>query len=574
METPGSVRSQAVIRWSGEAGEGVVSIGHIIGRAAARSGLYVFTEEKYGAEVRGGPASVQVRMGHHPVLSPGDGVDLLMAMDKEDISEHRKDLVPDANIVFGAMSNGKAEEGTREWPLPLLELAQKAGAGPQAKNMVALGVSAGLIPLPLPLLEGLASQFFGKKQQALESNLAALRQGYAYAHEMPIRLLPPTSGPRPELILMSGNEAVALGALAGGCEFFSGYPITPASEIMHFLARELPRAGGTLLQAEDEMAALGLAIGASYAGRRAMTSTSGPGLSLMVELINLASMAEVPVVIVDVQRAGPSTGMPTKTEQGDLNLALFGSHGESPRIILAPTDVESCFHLTARAFSLAQRYQMPVLVLSDQALGTCRQSFPKPTIQLQPVRSPQPDDLDGYRRYRITESGISPRALPGQEEGFYVSTGLEHNEKGFPDYSPQNHRLMAAKRFQKLATAGRELNEVHRFGPSGADFGIVGWGSTEGAVREAVAAAEAEGLRVAGLYPLALNPLPMAKISEFARSVRKIIVPEVNFTGQLARLLRGEGLLVETMSLPEAARPGVILRAIRETLRHENAIAA
>ena len=574
MNGPTTVRDDVTVRWAGEAGEGVVSIGHLLARAAARAGLHVLTGESYGAEVRGGPASLQVRLGHGPVISPGDKVDMLMTMGKEDISGHREALAPEAIILYGASDEDKGDQGSREWPAPLLALAQKAGAGPQARNIVALGMSAGLLSLPLAILEGMVPQFFGKNPKTLAVNLEALRLGYLYAQQSPVRLLSPSEGPRSDLVLMSGNEAIALGALAGGCNFFAGYPITPASDIMHFLAKQLPRAGGTLVQAEDEMAALGLAIGASYAQSRAMTSTSGPGLSLMVELVNLASMAEIPLVIVDVQRAGPSTGMPTKPEQGDLLLALFGAHGESPRIVLAPTDVESCFYLTAQAFSLAQRYQMPVFVLSDQSLATRRQTFPKPSLDLGAIDIEQPPTTPRYRRYEITETGISSRILPGRENGFYVSTGLEHNQRGFPDYSPENHRVMMSKRARKVETAARDLREVHHFGSPQAEVGIIGWGSTEGASREAVSAANASGMKVAGAYPLALNPLPTAELEKFARSVRTVIVPEMNFGGQLAHLLRANGLRVEPLSLSGEARPGDILPAIQEALQHERKVLA
>ena len=349
--------------------------------------------------------------------------------------------------------------------------------------------------------------------------------------------------------MLNGNQAVVAGALAARCGFFAGYPITPASDIMEGLAKELPQVGGTFLQAEDEMAALAAVLGASYGGVRSMTATSGPGFSLMTELIGLASMAELPAVIVDAQRAGPSTGMPTKMEQSDLSFSLYSGHGDTPRIVVAPANVADCYSLMIDAFNMAERYQMPVLFLTDQSLTARVESVEASAFTPRPVAERvKPQVLAGvgmsagesdtdYSRYAYTASGISPVSVPGMGMPAYVATGLEHDEHGHPDYEPDDHEEMMRKRYRKLETAAAELPAPVRYGDEDAVIGIIGWGSTEGAIQEAIDRARANGYRVASLHPRILSPLPDQAIHTFIQSVTKVIVPECNYTGQLANLL-------------------------------------
>ncbi len=305
---------------------------------------------------------------------------------------------------------------------------------------------------------------------------------------------------------MTGNQATALGALAAGCRFYAGYPITPATSIMEFLSHEMPQMGGVLVQAEDEIAAITMAMGASFGGTKAMTATSGPGLALMIEAIGHASMTETPVVVVDVQRAGPSTGMPTKTAQGDLFMALYAANDEAPRFVIAPDSVEDCFYQMVNAFNLAEKYQLPVIVLTDQAMSERVETIrPLDLGRVQVVDRLKPDlaGLDrenGYKRYALTEDGVSPMAIPGMRGGHYVAEGLEHNERGAPNYTPEMHTAMMEKRYRKVESARRELrnwNVVDEWGDPGAEIGIIGWGSTKGTVREAMARAMQEGVRVA-----------------------------------------------------------------------------
>lgn len=353
-------------------------------------------------------------------------------------------------------------------------------------------------------------------------------------------------------MVISGNEAIALGALAAGVDFFAGYPITPATEIMEYLAKLMPLQGGVWVQSEDEIAAIGMALGASYAGKRAMTATSGPGLSLMNEMIGLASLAEIPLVIVDVQRAGPSTGMPTKTEQADLQQALYGTHGDAPRVVIAPADVEDCFNVAADAFCIAEEYQIPVIILSDQFIGQRKESVPRldpGRVRTCDRRLPDERELEDYRRYTLTDSGISPMSIPGLANGEYTAAGLEHDERGLPVSTTEMHEEMNAKRFRKLEALRRDWKYTRRYGPPDAEIGIIGWGSTKGAIKEAVQWAEAEGRRVTGLVPQLIYPLPYQDMDSFLKPLKKVVVVEMSYSAQFLKYLRANFKLPDDVVL-------------------------
>jgi 2-oxoglutarate ferredoxin oxidoreductase subunit alpha len=421
----------------------------------------------------------------------------------------------------------------------------------------------------------------GQRKALLAQNLQAFETGYRHAEASPAVLAHTKAGSvepgsAGERLVLSGNQALALGALAAGCRFFAGYPITPATGVLEMLASELPKVGGTLVQAEDEMAALAMVIGASYSGKKAMTATSGPGLALMIELLGLASMTEIPLVIVNVQRAGPSTGMPTKTAQGDLFLSTLGGHDEAPRFVLAPTSVEDCFYLMVQAFDLAERYQMPAIVLSDQSLSMRLETVPAPELGSLPdigrllAESDSDGTVNDYLRYRVTGSGVSPMSLPGMPGGQYTAEGLEHLPSGAPCYDATNHEEMMRKRFRKLHTALSEADDalttaIH--GEIRPDIAVLCWGSTAGAVWEAVDRARQEGISAGGMAIRLLSPLPDQSILDFVSAARTVLVPEVNFTGQLAHLLRAP-LESEARSILRYSgvpfSPGDILVRIRE----------
>ncbi|OGO36991.1 MAG: hypothetical protein A2Z03_01980 [Chloroflexi bacterium RBG_16_56_8] len=383
--------------------------------------------------------------------------------------------------------------------------------------------------------------------------MLALKTGFEYIEQnvtktAPYHLSPVQGALEQQRLVISGNQALSMGAIAAQCRFYAGYPITPASDIMEFLAAEFPKVGGTLIQAEDEIAALGMAMGGSYSGARAMTATSGPGLSLMTELLGHATMTEIPVVVVDVQRGGPSTGLPTKVSQGDLRISVFGAHDDAPRIVVAPVSVEDNFYQIINAFNLAEKYQTPVIFLSDQDMSVRVQTIPPfdlSRVHLEPrlVWNPNENGHGEFQRYAQTASGISPMSLPGMKGGQYVAEGLEHAPDGSPEYTPETHVENMQKRAKKIYSAAEEVEKWHMyetFGDEDAPIGIVGWGSTIGPVREAVDHARAEGMKVAVFYTKMIFPLPTRLISQFMEKRETIIVPEMNFTGQFARMIQAE----------------------------------
>jgi 2-oxoglutarate ferredoxin oxidoreductase subunit alpha len=338
---------------------------------------------------------------------------------------------------------------------------------------------------------------------------------------------------------MSGNEATAFAALHAGCSFFGGYPITPSSEILHLLSEWLPKIGGTCLQTEDELAAIGAVVGASFAGAKAMTATSGPGLSLMSEMLGLSSIAEIPTVTIDVQRGGPSTGIPTKSEQSDLFHAVYGGHGDMPRVVLAPCDVEGAFHATVDAFNIAEEFQLPVIVLSDQIIGQRRETIDAASLVHEVVpRRIAYDAGDSYQRYAANEDGVSPMTIPGLANGMYQTNGLEHDETGRPSSMFVVHERMNAKRHRKLEAIAQKYPLFDRFGVSDPEVGILCWGSSAGPVREAVARMNSRGAGVAAFVPRILAPLPIDALKEFLYPCVRALIVETSYAAQFHRYLR------------------------------------
>ncbi len=539
--------NDVVIRIGGEGGEGVMSAGEILTYSSARSGYRVFTFRTFPAEIKGGLAMYQFRVSPHDIYSMGDKLHILMAFNQEAFDNYAG-LIADDGVLFYDPAECKPPESfTKEkYEVPLKELAMSAGTH-LAKNMVATGFLTAVLGIPPEKSEyQIVDKFKRKGEKILEQNLTAFRSGIEYAQKYLDRLSRFQLG-KPEgkdtRVILSGNQAIGFGAIATGCKVAVGYPITPASPILEFLARYLPRFGGKVIQNEDEISALATCVGASYAGAKVITPTSGPGLALMTELITYASMAELPVVIVDVQRAGPSTGMPSKTEQTDLYHVVFGGPGEAPRIVVTPANVSDCFYQTIRAFNLAEEYQMPVIILSDQVLAYQTEAIPKPDVNLiQVLNRVEPDyeNQDSYLRYKITETGIAPIALPGQPGFEYIAPGLEHNERGNPNYTPKVHTQMQMKRFRKLETLAEKLENEYDdyYKVDSSKILIVSWGSTYGAIREAIRRAEADGIKVSYYHPRILNPLPKKKVKGIIESYDKVIVVEQNYHGQFANILR------------------------------------
>ncbi|MCU0519743.1 MAG: 2-oxoacid:acceptor oxidoreductase subunit alpha [Anaerolineae bacterium] len=536
-----------VVRVGGEGGEGTITLGDLFTRIAARAGLEIYSFQTYPAEIRGGQVMYQTRLGLRRVMTEGDEADVLVAMNQQAWAEEHEDLCAEAVIIHEATVNIPSDQHVH-YPIPA-EKTTQALDWPMGKNFVFLGALTWLFRFDSDMAEGLIRQRMRRHAESVEKNLEAFRRGYRYARDtypepFPFAF-PLLDTMHEERILLSGADAMALGALAGGCKFYAGYPITPATPVMESLARYLPQFGGTLVQVEDEIAAINMAIGAAYVGQLAMTATSGPGLSLMVEGLGLASMAEIPLVLVNVQRAGPSTGLPTKTSQGDLFLALYGGHGDAPRFVLAPDSVKDCYFQMAYAFSLSERFQMPVIVLSDQAMAARQETTPLPGDPWSgPLRrlTPTTDQLAGdYQRYAHTADGISPMTHPGMPGGMYLAESLEHDVYGHPDQTPDNHQRMMQKRANKVETARRMLADwsmtSRRWGDRGAPFGIVGWGSTRGAVREAMGHIHTLGIPIEAIYPHTLLPMPDQAMSDFLATKRAILVPELNFSGQFGRMI-------------------------------------
>jgi len=544
----GRRKNELVVRVGGESGDGIITTGDVFARIAAFAGLNVFTFRTFPAEILGGHVTYQARIGSGEVLSMGDVVDVLVAMNKEGYQNHVPDLRPGGAVVFdsGSLSLPEGADYTL-YPLPITELAKELNFM-RGKNLIMIGALVELFGLPFERAEGLVRRRLGRFKDLLPNNLASLELGYKYAAEnyarSPLCIEAAAVEPDEARLVLDGNQSVAMGALAAGCRFYAGYPITPATSIMEFMAGEMPKFDGKLIQAEDEIASINMAIGASFAGAKSMTATSGPGLALMTEALGLASMTEVPLVIVNVQRGGPSTGLPTKTSQGDLFLSLYGGSDDTPRFVLAPTTVEDCFYVTAEAFNLAERYQMPVIVLTDQEIAPRVQTVPAfdlDRLQILNRIVPLGPSRDGvYRRYEITETGISPMALPGTKDTYYTAEGLEHNEKGAPNYHPEMHRRMMNKRYRKVETARRELSEwdlIVRWGDPDAKIGILGWGTSQGVVKEAMEQAASEGIVTDAMYTKVLLPMPDHDIRQFLIGKEAIIVPELNYTGQFAKVV-------------------------------------
>ncbi len=536
----------------GSGGDGVVTMGDMIAQGAAREGLNVMKVEAYGPQIRGGESSCTVRVSSDPIYSQGDQIDVLVVFNWADFARFRGELVcaHDAIVLFEATDEKPHDqidlgvEDTVRWvPVPFIQLAKDTAGTTLAKNIVTLGLLSGMFKLPeATLRRAVEGKFSKKKAEVLEANLRGFQAGIDFA----ATIADQAAGKRFQyqakepMLLMSGNEACAVGALHAGCRFFAGYPITPSSEILHFLSQWMPKMGGYLVQTEDELSAIGAVIGGSFAGVKSMTATSGPGLALMTEMLGLASMAEVPAVIIDVQRGGPSTGLPTKSEQSDLWQALWGSHGDAPRVVLAPSDVEDCFHATVAAFNIAEESQMPVIVLSDQFVAQRRETLSMLTLdhEVKNRRVPTIGELEGYRRYRDTKSGVSPMTWPGMKGGEYQTNGLEHDEFGQPSSMFLTHEKMNAKRYRKLRAVRDDYSFFRRYGSERADVGVICWGSSKGPVKEAVLRANGRGEKVAAFVPQLMYPFPYHEFKDFLASVSEVIVVELSYSAQFYKYLR------------------------------------
>ena len=545
----------------GSAGDGTIATGDILKRAMARAGYKVISFDIYPAEIRGfGKCVARVRITTEQVYSLKPQCDILVSLDDSHAIGHVAEARDFGAVVYegnpisrvpeGGHITAHVKPGQLPYALSQRQISEQATGSGRSRNIVSLGFVAGLWNLPAAQFREILTQKFARKGAAVaESNLRAFDAGFEVGARTfkldDVALKPPAHAAEgADVQMMTGNGAVVRGCLEAGLDAFFGYPITPATPIMERLVAELPKVGAIALQTEDEISAIGATLGASFAGARSATATSGPGLALMTEMLGLGVMAEVPAVVFACQRGGPATGLPTKTEQSDLNLAVHGGAGDAQRIVLAPTNVEGCYRCAGKAFELAEQFQTPVIVLLDLYLCNRYETVVPPKESPFKANSAAGasavSDDKPYRRYAATAELVSPRTLPGQAGGIHTITGLEHDEFGLPNDQSAVHMAMSAKRHQKLAGAleRRDFNLFKRFGDEGAvDVGILSWGSTFGECLEAMLAAQAEGIRCAAMKVVMLSPLPAGPIADFLADCREVLVPELNYEGQFANLV-------------------------------------
>jgi 2-oxoglutarate ferredoxin oxidoreductase subunit alpha len=543
-----------VIGMAGSGGDGIISAGESLINAFAAEGYFAILTKSFGSQIRGGESSFRLRVATTPVLNPGGVLDVAVVLNWPDflrfggelpvdrrtvvIYERKTKVAPDALPVDGIMPALALD-------VPIEDLAMKSAGVLLAKNNVVLGLLAGWFGLPqASIIAGIRKKLAKISEEVLAGNERAFAAGLEYSAQHPIepaRTLASARPPAGRVQLTDGNELCARAALFAGCKFFGGYPITPATEIMQHLQRDIWKHGGSLLQAEDEIAGVGAALGASFAGKKAMTATSGPGFSLKAEMLGLASVTELPLVCVDVQRGGPSTGMPTKREQSDLFAAVFSAHGDTVRPVLAPTSVADTFGITVEAFNIAEEYQTPVIVLSDQELAQRKEIIsPIDTSQFHIVdrREPSREELMPYRRFRFTDSGISPLSHPGMPGGNYLAAGIEHDEFGAPTANGEVHARMNDKRLHKFAPLQHRRDLFFVEGEPDATIGMISWGSVAGIALEALRRVRAEGIEIKFLVPKLIYPIAEEIYRDFFASLTRCIVIEQSHQGQLHRLIR------------------------------------
>ncbi|RKL69069.1 2-oxoglutarate ferredoxin oxidoreductase subunit alpha [Salipaludibacillus neizhouensis] len=538
----------------GQQGEGIESTGEIFSMALNRQGYFLYGYRHFSSRIKGGHTNNKIRVSIKATNSISDDLDILVAFDQETIDVNHHELSLGAVVIGDSKFTPSLPEGSHAklFSVPFTKIATDLGTS-LMKNMVAVGASAAVIGLNPEMFKSVVEQIFSKKgATVVEKNMDAIRAGMEYFQKEASGNVGDFSLEKADgkhRMFMIGNDAIALGALTGGARFMPAYPITPASEIMEYLIRKLPDYGGTVIQTEDEIAACTMAIGANYAGVRSLTASAGPGLSLMMEGIGLSGMTETPLVIIDTQRGGPSTGLPTKQEQSDIFAVIFGTHGEIPKVVLAPSSVEEAFYDTIEAFNIAEEYQVPVILMTDLALSLGKQTVEPLDFEKVEIRrgklDPEevlPEQEKGvyFKRYDVTEDGISKRVIPGMPNGLHHVTGVEHNEQGKPSESPENRKAQMDKRMRKLDTliANFPVPVVKDEKHDNADVLILGVNSTRGTIQEAIPMLEKDGVKVNHGQIRLLHPFPTDELESMIDKAKKVIVIENNATGQVAQLLK------------------------------------
>jgi 2-oxoglutarate/2-oxoacid ferredoxin oxidoreductase subunit alpha len=552
-----TIRREVTVGIGGAAGDGLDKTGDTLAKTCSRLGLYLCAYNSYQSVIRGGHIWLRVRISEQKVYSHGDHLNLLIALNQDAIERHAREVASGGAVIFNSdklkVDPVLIGDNVLTAPMPVNELIKPFGKLPTImQNTVAMGALLYLLDIEFEMAASVLADTFKHKGDAIvEQNVNVARAGYDYAKDKFVPLGYQWNFTRTQRPFVTGNECFAIGAVAAGCKFYSAYPMTPASSILHWMANHGAKCGVVVKQCEDELAVANLAIGAGHAGVRAMCGTSGGGFALMTEAIGMAGMIEAPVVIIEVQRGGPSTGIPTKTEQADLNQVYGASQGDYPRVIIAPTDTTDCYYTAVEAHNLAEKYQLPVTIISDLLLSEHPETIEPDALRHDvPIErgemiSEWPEGENGqFKRYAFTKSGISPRALPGTEGAMYVAATDEHDEEGFvisDVFTTQPvRRKIQEKRMRKMAAILAELQPPQLEGPEDADLTLIGWGSTLGVIREAIVLLAEQGVRANHLHIKYLHPFHTKEVSEILQKCKRTICVECNFTGQFARHLRAE----------------------------------
>jgi 2-oxoglutarate ferredoxin oxidoreductase subunit alpha len=545
----------------GEAGQGVQSVGFLLAKMLARGGYHVFADQDLESRIRGGHNFFRVRAKDNEVGAPTEKIDVLLALNRETMDLHRSEMSGDGVVVFDSEKVADIRSNGNLFGVPLARLAEEQAGNRIMSNVVTLGAALCLAGYDFAIVEQVLRDYFGKDSKG-EANVKAAAAGYHFAKENfpgDFKFHLGRIGDRKQMLL-NGADAISVGAIAAGCKFISAYPMTPTTPILEYMAAKGGDYGIVVVQTEDEIAAVNMAIGAGYAGVRSMTATSGSGFCLMVEGLGLAGITETPVVIVLGQRPGPAVGLPTRTEQGDLQFVLTAHHGDFPRAVLAASTVEDSFWMTIKAFNLAEKYQIPVIVMTDHYLSTVYNtvnSFDLSKIQIDrgELFDASKSNPEEYLRHKITASGISPRAFPGLSKALVVTDADEHDEAGHLIESAEIRKAQMDKRLRKMVGLAGEIAPPYRYGPIDAKVTFIGWGSTYGAIREAVDILNKDKHAVNLLHFSELWPFPAAAVISVLHN-KRVIAVENNATGQLARLVRAEtGQAVDAKILRYDGRP-------------------
>ncbi len=536
---------------AGAAGDGILSAGMLFAKTCMRGGLNVFATAEYPSLIRGGHNHLDVRIAERKIFAHTKHLDLLIALNQDSVEFHSHKIVSGGAIIYDGDEMNLTHESIGRndihlFPIPLKKIASENG-GLIMRNTIAMGATLGLLDFGLGLFNKVLEDRFGKKSpEIVVANVKAAKAGYDYVKEHYEGLFNYKLEDREykDEMLITGNEAISAAAIKAGCKFYAAYPMTPASSILGFMAANEKQFGMVVKHTEDEIAAINMAIGASYAGARSAVGTSGGGFALMVEALGLAAMTETPLVVVEAQRPGPATGMATHSGQADLRFVLHAATDEFPRIVIAPGDINECFYQTVNAFNLAEKYQMPVVILTDKYLGESywsNEEFSTEGTAIDRGLLLSDEDMENaadYRRYRITDTGISPRAIPGLKNGMHVASSYEHDEKGMEREEEAIRVAMHNKRFRKLEFIEQELEQPHLLGHQDAAVTLVAWGSTKGPIKEAMRLLQEQGIKTNYLQLLYLSPFPTEKVKEILGKSKVTVDIENNKTGQLAGLIR------------------------------------